>query len=97
MNYEDIKTYDQRCEKFEGIVTSQMCMEVLIDEIDELRDYIEETYKQQISDHIEAAVAAEREACAKVAEQVKEDCFAGDSEWYAAKHIFEGIKSRGEV
>ncbi|CAB5219998.1 hypothetical protein UFOVP239_26 [uncultured Caudovirales phage] len=44
-----------------------------------------------------ALVAAhEREACAKVAEDYKEDCYDGDSEWYAANTIFNEIKSRGE-
>lgn len=46
MNYKDIKHYIERCEKFEGIVTSQMCMEVLIDEIEELREYIEAKLKE---------------------------------------------------
>jgi hypothetical protein len=50
----------------------------------------------QISDHIEAAVAAEREACAKVAEDYKESCYAGDLDWYLAKYIVDEIKARGK-
>jgi hypothetical protein len=46
MKYEDIKTYAQRCEKFEGIVTSQMCLAMLMNEIDELREYIEKALKE---------------------------------------------------
>ena len=45
----------------------------------------------------EYAIAAEREACAKVAEQYKEDCYDGDAQWCAAHAIFVAIKSRGEV
>lgn len=40
--------------------------------------------------------AAEREACAKVAEAYKEDCYAGDLDWYLAKYIVDGIKERSE-
>lgn len=47
MKYEDIKTFDERCEKFEGVVTSQMCVQVLIDEIDDLRAYIEANIKEK--------------------------------------------------
>ena len=45
MNYKEIKTYNERCEEFHGIVTNERLMEVLIDEIEELRAYIEETFK----------------------------------------------------
>lgn len=41
MNYKDIKPYNERCEKFHGIVTNERLMEVLIDEIEELRGFIE--------------------------------------------------------
>ena len=41
MKYEDIKTYNERCEKFQGIVTNERLMEVLIEEIEELRGFIE--------------------------------------------------------
>lgn len=41
MKYEDIKPYNKRCEKFQGIVTNERLMEVLIEEIEQLRDYIE--------------------------------------------------------
>jgi len=45
MNYEEIKTYAQRCDSHPdhqtGIITNQMIMDRLLDEIKELRDYIE--------------------------------------------------------
>ena len=50
----------------------------------------------QVSDHINAAIAAEREACAKVAENYKESCYAGDLDWYLAKYIVDEIKARGK-
>ena len=40
--------------------------------------------------------AAERDACAKVAEDYKENCYYNDSEWYAANTIFNEIRKRGE-
>jgi uncharacterized membrane protein len=40
--------------------------------------------------------AAEREACAKVAEAYKEDCYAGDLDWYVVKYIVDEIKARGK-
>jgi len=40
--------------------------------------------------------AAEREACAKVAEDYKESCYAGDLDWYLAKYIVDEIKARGK-
>lgn len=45
MKYEDIKTYNERCEKFQGIVTNERLMEVLIEEIEELRAYVEQSLK----------------------------------------------------
>lgn len=39
---------------------------------------------------------AEREACAKVAEDYKESCYAGDLDWYLAKYIVDEIKARGK-
>lgn len=45
MRYEDIKPYNKRCEKFQGIVTNERLMEVLIDEIEELRAYVEQSLK----------------------------------------------------
>lgn len=50
MNYEDIKDYAERCEEHpghQGIVTSQMVMERLLDEIEELRAYIEEKLEEK--------------------------------------------------
>lgn len=37
-----IKTWQQRCEDHEGIVTNQMIMERMQEEIDELRQALEE-------------------------------------------------------
>lgn len=50
----------------------------------------------QVSDHINAAIAAEREACAKIAEDHQHDCYEGDLDWHEAKRIFNEIKARGE-
>lgn len=50
MKYEDIKTYAERCNSHPhhaGIVTHQMCMERLLDEIEELREYIEANLKEK--------------------------------------------------
>lgn len=45
MKYEDIKTYNERCEKFQGIVTNERVMEVLIEEVEDLRAYVEQSLK----------------------------------------------------
>ena len=50
MNYEDIKTYAERCEEHpdhQGIVTHQMVLERLLQEIEELRDYIEAKLREK--------------------------------------------------
>jgi hypothetical protein len=55
------------------------------------------TITQQELERFAALVAAaEREACAKVAEAYKEDCYAGDLDWYLAKYIVDEIKARGK-
>lgn len=45
MNYKDIKTYAERCDSHPdhqtGIITNQMIMDRLHDEIEDLREYIE--------------------------------------------------------
>jgi hypothetical protein len=50
MNYEGIKTHSERCESHPdhqwGTVTHQMIMNMLHDEIDQLRDYIEAQIKK---------------------------------------------------
>jgi len=59
-----IKTWRERCEEHpdhEGIVTEQMIRNRMQEEIDELRQAIEQA---------EDAVAAQREACAKLLEFV---------------------------
>lgn len=45
MKYEDIKPYNKRCEKFQGIVTNERLMEVLIEEVEDLRAYVEQSLK----------------------------------------------------
>ena len=48
MKYEDIKDYAERCEEHpdhEGIVSHQMVLERLFEEIEELRAYIETELK----------------------------------------------------
>ena len=49
MNYEDIKSFDDRCASHFGIVNTSMITNVLMDEIEELRDYIEEKEKNDAS------------------------------------------------
>lgn len=54
MKYEDIKNYAARCDSHPdhqtGIITHQMIMDRLHDEIEELRDYIEAKSKP-LTDH----------------------------------------------
>ncbi len=38
---------------------------------------------------------AEREACAVVADEHKEDCYDGDSDWYQCRRIANAIRARG--
>jgi hypothetical protein len=76
-----IKTWRERCEEHpdhEGIVTEQMIRNRMQEEIDELRQAIED------------AVAAEREACAKLAEEPYE--FTSEE----AHRIASAIRARGE-
>lgn len=56
MKYEDIKTYNERCEKFHGIVTNERLMEVLIEEVEELRGLIEAKSKPLTNEEITALV-----------------------------------------
>jgi hypothetical protein len=49
MKYEDIKDYAERCEEHpghEGVVSHQMVEDRLLEEIEELRDYIEAQIKK---------------------------------------------------
>ena len=76
-----IKTWRERCEEHpdhEGIVTERMIRARMQEEIDELRQAIED------------AVAAEREACAKLAEEPYE--FTSEE----AHRIAAAIRARGE-
>ena len=76
-----IKTWQERCEEHpdhEGIVTERMIRCRMQEEIDELRQAIED------------AVAAEREACAKLAEEPYE--FTSEE----AHRIAYAIRARGE-
>ena len=50
---------------------------------------------RQISDHIVAAVEAEREACAAIANEHKEHCYDGDQDWYKCRSIEAAIRARG--
>ena len=51
MKYEDIKDFNTRCEEHPdhqtGMVTNAMIQQRLYEEIDELRDYIEQAEKQE--------------------------------------------------
>jgi hypothetical protein len=76
-----IKTWRERCEEHpdhEGIVTERMIHSRMQEEIDELRQAIED------------AVATEREACAKLAEEPYE--FTSEE----AHRIASAIRARGE-
>lgn len=42
-------------------------------------------------------IAAEREACAKVAEDCAGDCYIGDADWEEAKRCAKAIRARGNV
>jgi flagellar biosynthesis chaperone FliJ len=78
-----IKTWRERCEEHpdhEGIVSEQMIRCRMQEEIDELRQAIEQA---------EDAVAAEREACAKVCDDWPE----GREDVYS---IAQAIRARGE-
>jgi hypothetical protein len=51
MKYEDIKDFSQRCEEHpdhqSGMITNAMIQMRLMEEIDELRDYIETKLKEK--------------------------------------------------
>jgi len=50
---------------------------------------------RQISDHIVAAVEAERAECAAIANEHKEHCYDGDQDWYKCRSIEAAIRARG--
>jgi aminoglycoside phosphotransferase family enzyme len=62
MRYEDIKTYAERCESHPdhqiGIVTYQMVEDRLLEEIEELRAYIETKHKPLTDDEIDKVTDA---------------------------------------
>lgn len=39
---------------------------------------------------------AERESCAKIAEDHQNDCYDGDIDWHEARRITAAIRARGE-
>jgi hypothetical protein len=51
MKYEDIKMFSERCEKHpdhqSGMITNSMIQQRLHEEIDELREYIEQALKEK--------------------------------------------------
>ena len=53
MKYEDIKFFSERCEEHpdhqSGMITNSMIQQRLHEEIDELREYIEETIKEALA------------------------------------------------
>ncbi len=54
------------------------------------------TITQEELERFAALVAeAEREACAVVADEHKEDCYDGDSDWYQCRRIANAIRARG--
>jgi hypothetical protein len=40
---------------------------------------------------------AEREACAAIANEHKDDCYDGDQDWYKCRSIEEAIRERGNT
>ena len=94
-----IKTWQQRCEEHpdhEGIVTEQMIRDRMQEEIDELRQALvqpeqEPVVPPDVSNVVLTAVLAEREACAKVCD----DLAANDklSNYYAV--AARAIRARG--
>jgi hypothetical protein len=82
-----IKTWRERCEEHpdhEGIVTEQMIRNRMQEEIDELRQAIED------------AVAAEREACAKVCDNRITNEAGMQREDYENRQCAAAIRARGE-
>jgi hypothetical protein len=71
MNYKDIKNYAARCDSHPdhqtGIVTNQMIMDRLHDEIEELRAYIEE--RRPLTDEDIAKLMADTWGSASIAPQ----------------------------
>ncbi len=60
--------------------------------------YGEELYAMSLADIEESAelvAAAEREACAAIANEHKDDCYDGDQDWYKCRSIEEAIRERG--
>jgi hypothetical protein len=83
-----IKTWRERCEEHpdhEGIVTEQMIRNRMQEEIDELRQAIED------------AVAAEREACAKVCDNRITNEAGMQREDYENRQCAAAIRARGEA
>jgi hypothetical protein len=89
-----IKTWRERCEEHpdhEGIVTERMIRNRMQEEIDELRQAIEQA---------EDAVAAQREACAKLCDEKVDSEYAtgkvdhNEMAWTQACAI--AIRARGE-
>jgi len=58
MNYKDIKDFNTRCEEHpdhqSGMITNAMIQQRLHEEIDELRNYIEQAEKQEPSGYLKA-------------------------------------------
>jgi hypothetical protein len=82
--------YLQRIERFAALVAAaerEACNSLW--EAQRLTD-------SQVSDHINAAIAAEREACAKIAEEHQHDCYYGGADWFEAKRIKAAIQERNK-
>lgn len=50
---------------------------------------------EQVKRFAALVAAAEREACAKIAEDRKDDCFFGEADYYEAERIARAIRNRG--
>jgi hypothetical protein len=50
---------------------------------------------EQVKRFAALVATAEREACAAIANEHKDDCYDGDQDWYKCRSIEEAIRERG--
>lgn len=54
-------------------------------------------YPRKLERFAALVAAAEREACAAIANEHKGDCYDGDQDWYKCRSIEEAIRARGNT
>lgn len=52
--------------------------------------------QEELERFADLVAAAEREACAKIAEEYQHDCYYGGADWFEAKRIKAAIEARGK-